>query len=116
MKIYVAGKYSGIDARMVQENVNAAIEAGCELIRKGHAPYIPHLLHNMWMHPKGNFEYDIWMKIGTEFLLQCDAILVISSSPGADKEKALAEKMNMTVYTDVNDVPVVKEHEKEGTN
>jgi hypothetical protein len=40
IKIYVAGKYSAVSDREIIDNVNAALDAGLRLARRGHKPYI----------------------------------------------------------------------------
>lgn len=41
------------------------------------------------------------------FLAVCDAFLFLGSSPGADKELALAKKMGLTIYGLIDDVPSI---------
>jgi len=104
-RIYVAGPYTAGDARKVRQNVDKAVEIGCALIRKGWAPFIPHLTHYIWMHPDGDFPYEIWTEIDLEWLRVCHAFYFMSSSPGADKELMEALKLRHPVYRSLDEVP-----------
>lgn len=102
-RVYVAGPYSGGDVAM---NVRSAFETAEELARRGCAPYVPHANH-FW-HLIFPHHYLFWMEQDTAWLLVCEAVLRMpGSSPGADKEIALAEKVNIPVFTSV---PVLVEH------
>ncbi len=104
-RIYVAGPYSADNPRSTQLNVNKAISVGCELIKKGYAPFIPHLCYYICLHPAGNFEYETWTKYGSVWLRQCEAFFYIGQSPGADEEYKEAIEMGIPIYTDIKDVP-----------
>ena len=104
-KIYVAGPYSASDARKVQANVNEAIRIGCELIKKGYAPFIPHLSHYIWIHPDGDFGYEVWTNLDFVWLDHCDAFFYMESSNGADKELEYAKKMGIPIYYSLSSVP-----------
>ena len=104
-RIYIAGPYTAVNARLVRQNVDEAIEIGCELIRKGWAPFIPHLSHYIWMHPAGNFSYEIWTALDMEWLKVCDALYYMSASPGADKEIEEFRKFGRPIYYELSQVP-----------
>jgi leucyl-tRNA synthetase len=108
MKIYVAGPYSAKDARCVQMNVNKAISIGCQLMRKGWTPFIPHLSHYIWTHPGGDFEYKKWTEMDFEWLDVCDAFYLIDHSPGADAELERAKELKLKIYYNLESVPVAK--------
>jgi len=42
MKVYIAGPYTIGD---VAQNVRNAIEAGDQVLKLGHIPFIPHMMH-----------------------------------------------------------------------
>lgn len=104
-RIYVAGPYTAANSRLTKLNVDKAISVGCKLIRKGYAPFIPHLSHYIWMHPDGDFDYQLWTKLDMEWLKVCDAFYYMDSSPGADKELEKAREMGIPIYTKIEDVP-----------
>ena len=104
-RIYVAGPYSADNPRSTQLNVNKAISVGCELIKKGYAPFIPHLCHYIWLHPDGDFDYEFWIEYGFEWLNVCDALFYMKSSPGADAELLYAKKLGLPIYQSIDAVP-----------
>lgn len=103
----MAGPYSADNPRSTQLNVNEAISVACELLKKGYAPFIPHLCHYIYLHPEGNFEYETWTKYDLEWLKVCDALFFISESPGANNELKIAKKMGIPIYKKLEEVPVL---------
>lgn len=104
-RIYVAGPYTAKNSRDTQLNVNKAISIGCKLLKKGYAPFIPHLCHYIWIHPDGDFEYEVWTSYDMEWLKACDAFFLIESSPGTCRELEEARKMGIPIYYRLEDVP-----------
>lgn len=104
-KIYVAGPYTASDPRLTQANVDEAIRVGCALIRKGWAPFIPHLSHYIWLHPAGDFGYETWTALDFEWLDQCEAFYYLKSSRGADAELHVAERMGIPIFRSLEEVP-----------
>ena len=112
-KIYIAGPYTDHDLQKTQQYVNDAIAIGCKLLKKGYAPFIPHLCHYIRLHPDGDFDYETWMKYDSVWLRQCEAFYYLGPSPGADEEYEEAIKMRIPIYTDIKDVPDIPQtHEK----
>ena len=104
-KIYVAGPYTASTPRETQQNVDKAIAVGCELIHRGWAPFIPHLSHYIWLHPKGDFGYEVWTALDFKWLEVCDAFFFIAPSNGADAELEVAKKMGIPIYYNIEHVP-----------
>ena len=112
MKIYIAGKYGSHDLPTDERLANTmkAIEVGRELIKKGHMPFIPHLSH--WIHEGWGWQgstSELWYSIDLEWLRCCDAILMLDGwedSVGAGMELDCAKLLGMTVYYDLEDVPL----------
>lgn len=101
MRVYVAGPYSTGD---VAVNVRAAIDAADKLVAAGHIPYIPHLTH-FWhlLSPK---PYHWWLDYDAAWVVCCDAVLHLpGESAGADKEVALAARLDIPVYGAVEQIP-----------
>lgn len=112
LKIYVAGPYTASTPALVLDNVHAALDAGIEIIRRGHVPFIPHLTH--WIEKRNEREterhgfrlvYEDYLRLDMVWLAECDAVLYLGSSPGADRELAVAEGRGLTVYRAVEDIP-----------
>lgn len=99
-KIYIAGPYSQGDTG---KNVHEAFAAANRLADLGFAPYVPHSTH-FWhlMFPR---PYEFWLELDNEFLPTCDAILRLPGlSNGADKEVALAQRLQMPVFHSTEEV------------
>jgi hypothetical protein len=114
-KIFVSGPLtmSG-KATPYEVEINAweAIQAGAELIRKGHYPFIPHLgIHvDRALKEWGvTIPWQQWMDLDEAYLEQCDALLTLGSSEGADIEYERALSLGMPIFVDVNSVPMVDE-------
>ena len=104
MKFFISGPYTASHPREVLKNVNIAIDIGIELMKKGHAVYIPHLTHYIHLRPNCPFEYEEYLYNDIEFLKVCDALFFINHSNGADKELKLASKMKKKIYYDLKEV------------
>ena len=100
-RIYVAGPYySECD---ILANVHRAIDAGEQLLRRGYAPFVPHLNH-WWQqrHPHG---VATWYDVDCAWLLAADAVLRLpGDSTGADAEVALAKHVGIQVCEDLEGV------------
>lgn len=98
--VYVAGPYSIGDHAA---NVDRAMQAGNELLRRGYVPFVPHLSH-FWdaAYPK---PLEDWMRIDLAILSRCDAVLRLpGESVGADREVAFANSCHIPVYHNIEDI------------
>lgn len=109
MRIYIAGPYSAPTEAACLDNVHAAIDAGLALIEMGHDPFIPHLTH--WVEKRaerahgGKLPYEFYLSYDRVWLAQCEAVLYLAYSPGADRERAHAAALGLPIYTALADVP-----------
>lgn len=114
MLIYVAGPLSGKDGYAGKySNIVKAVEVAEQIYDKGHYCYIPHLStfqHRIIRKIKLGYipTYERWLNYDFEIISRCDALFYISSSPGADKERAFAERIGKKIYTNLEDVPCGK--------
>jgi hypothetical protein len=110
LRIYVAGPYTAETPEAVLDNVHMAIDAGLILIDRGHTPFLPHLTH--WVEKRairtrgGGLPYEFWLDYDAIWLAQCDALLYLSPSPGADRELAVAEALGLRVFWGLDEVTV----------
>jgi len=107
MRIFVAGPYSGT-VEEAHTNVRAAMAEATELMHRGHEPFVPHLSHywHLQMVDEGApCSYERWMRWTCAWLRQCEALFFLGSSPGADRERALAEELGLPIYTSLKEVP-----------
>lgn len=110
MRIYVAGPYTGADQPAIDQNVRAAIDMGLALLKRGHAPFIPHLTGfvDLRAHEIGmNVTWDEYLQWDLTWLRLCDALFYLGASPGADLELREAQKLGKTIYRDLDEVPDV---------
>ena len=112
LRIFVAYPYSASTPEEVHRNVCRAMEIGMVLEARGHVPFIPHLTHTWHLHNLSRYgsslQYEEWMRQTLAWVPVCDAILHTVSSPGADRELALAEELGLLVFTCIAEVPCVE--------
>lgn len=106
--IYIAGPYMGKHTHdhhsyfAISQNIANAHEASLTLARMGYLFFCPHThsAHNEVIAPDIPPEY--WYELDNYFLDYCDALLVLpGESRGVKAEIALANKLGIPVYTDI---------------
>jgi len=115
--VYVAGPYtptdmSNIDAAQheLEMNIRRAVAVAERVLAKGHIPFIPHThtqgyalrARKCYRGAKANELFYSWDNV---ILERCDAIVQYAPSPGADNEYALAAKLGLLLYKNVEDLP-----------
>ena len=108
LKIYVAGPYTGRTRADVQANVNRAIDAGIELFRRGHQPYVPHLtdLVDRRARETGHdMAWEDFMAWDAPWLEASDALLLLAESRGALIELGEAERLGKIIFRSLDEVP-----------
>ena len=111
MKIYVAGPYTADTMERIEENVQRAIDAAIHIWKKGHFPFVPHLLH--WVDlraaqlsiPMGWEDYMLW---DAPWLDVCDAFYLLDESKGALIELERAQEKGMVIFRSIDEIPDVK--------
>lgn len=103
LHIYVAGPFSADTPEERAENTRIASEVGIQLAKKGHLVHVP---HQATAFMDGVMEYEYFMSLDLSIIaLWADALFYVGPSPGADRERALAETLEMEVYERIEDVP-----------
>ena len=106
MLIAVAGPYSADTAEARQRNLDAMNLAAAEVLKLGHVPVIG---VNAALPVVAFFDeplrYEAIMTISLAVVDKCDAILIISESPGVDRERNLIRGKGLPVYTSINEIP-----------
>ena len=108
MRIYIAGPYTAATPDALEANAKNAIDAGLTVLQKGHVPFIPHLTHYVDLRAKEikiEIGWNDYMKWDDAWLEQCDALLYLSSSKGADIERKRAESLGKIIFISLHDVP-----------
>jgi hypothetical protein len=99
LRVYVSGPYSADP----EHHTQAAIDAADQLLAAGHAPYVPHLKHP-WVQATSH-PYEVWLGLDIAWLQVADAVLRLpGTSPGADRETALAEQLGIPVHHNIQDL------------
>lgn len=102
--IFVSGKYTGD----VKENMAKALEAGVEIINRGHTPVIPHTMFNGM---DDIVSYNEIMDCCIALIRQCDGVLFLEGwqdSNGARIEFLAANAFWRQLYFGVEDIPDLK--------
>jgi len=113
MKIYIAYRYSTPNNVIdILGNIGKAIEAGIEVIKKGHIPFIPHLDCLVAIWSKGSLPIEYYYKAGLEWLKVCDAMLVldkndIGNSKGVTVEYQNAQIWKKKIFYSIDEIPKV---------
>ena len=111
MRIYVAGPYTASTEEEIQKNVNTAIDAAIAIYKKGHFPYVPHLTHWIEIRSKeitAGLKWEDYLEMDRAWLTNCDAMLFLHSSKGANLELEHAKKINKHVYNSLDEIPLIK--------
>ncbi len=81
---------------------------GRALFRKGYFPIVPHVLVREYYTPEKDpeiFGYEPLIQYTLAIVSRCDIVLCYESSPGADRECALADELGIPVYFDLEQLP-----------
>ncbi|MHA2191232.1 MAG: DUF4406 domain-containing protein [Candidatus Thorarchaeota archaeon] len=111
MKIYVAGPYTGSTMEQIDNNVQKAIDAGIQIWKKGHFPFIPHVLH--WVDLRAHelnvpMNWDDYMLWDAPWLDDCDALFLLAESKGALLECQRAEEEGKVIFHSIDEIPNVQ--------
>ncbi|MFL5753788.1 MAG: DUF4406 domain-containing protein [Bacteroidia bacterium] len=107
MKIAIAGPYSAPTPEQRQKNLDLMNEAAARVYELGHIPLIgvnaalPVLQKSRTTEP-----YRLIMDISLALVGDCDALLLIGESPGANKERDLLLSQNKPVYHSIAGIPL----------
>ena len=106
MKIYIAGKISGLPYHLVSQKFG---KHEVELRRQGHEPIVPLNIVDR------TDTWDVAMRKCIAAMMTCDAIHLLpdwKDSPGAVIEHDLAEKLNMRIVHILNSKAATAEAEE----
>ncbi len=108
MVIGVAGAYSSDSAEQRQKNLDALNDAAVRLLEKGHIPLIGvNAALPVVSKIKTPDHYKIIMDISLAVIERCEALLLISQSNGANREKELILSRGLPVFYTTDEVPDV---------
>jgi len=106
MLIAVAGPYSAATEEQKQANLDAMNAAAAQVYLKGHIPVIGvnTALPVALMMPEMHLG-EVINNISFAVIEKCEAILMIGSSPGADKEREIIASKGLPVYFSIDEIP-----------
>jgi uncharacterized protein DUF4406 len=110
LKVYIAGPYTAQTEEQLVTNVNAAIDASFIIYSRGHFPYIPHLTHFIDQRAKEvgyKLEWEDYIRWDLAWLKDCDALLYLSGSRGADLELKAAKESGKQIFYSLDEIPHV---------
>lgn len=100
-RVYVAGPYSADPEACTAE----AIRVGTELLDRGYAPFVPHLVH-YWETLHASRPYEDWMRLDLAWVRAADVLLRLpGDSPGADREVEHAHAHGIPVVYSLDELP-----------
>lgn len=107
LKIYVAGPYTASTSQEIEQNVERAIDAGLELLVRGHKPFIPHLTHFVELRAKDrqiDIRWTEYIEWDRAWLDTCDVLLCLGRSKGVDLELEQAANLGLPIFTEIEDL------------
>lgn len=106
MIIGVAGPYSAPTKAQQQLNLQQLNKAAAQLLLMGHVPLIGvNAALPVIEEAKPDNAYKACMDISLAVIGACQALLLLSESPGANKERDLILSLGRPVYYSINEVP-----------
>jgi len=109
MIIGVAGRYSADSEQQRQQNLDALNLAAAQLLERGHIPLIG---VNAALPVVGKSavadRYEAIMKISMAVIDRCEALLLISESAGANRERNHVIEKGLPVYYSIDEVPAAQ--------
>jgi hypothetical protein len=112
--VFVTGPYSAGTEAEQKANIQRTINIGRTVFEKGYYPIVPHLLVREYYVPgdPGLFGYEPLMRFTLSLVAKCDILLLYEHSPGADRERKLAEQLGKPIYFSVDDLPDLTKDER----
>ena len=98
-KVYICSRYRADEKHTIEENVEKAAEACRHAAFEGYAPYAPHLYLPQCLDDNKPGERRLGMKIGQEFLRECDEVWQwgIEISEGMAAELEIARDLSIPI-------------------
>lgn len=113
LRIYVAGPITATTQEKVDANYKRGQKIGDELEALGHLVFVPHRYEvpcEGYAVGTGRLAYETFLRLDLSLIEHwANALFFVGSSPGADRERALAESLGYPIYERVCDVPKLEE-------
>jgi hypothetical protein len=106
MKIAIAGPYSAGTDEQRRRNLDAMNKAAAHVYAMGHIPVIGVNAALPVLHQSGSADsYKLIMDISLAVVGDCDALLLLAESPGANRERDLILSQGKPVYYGLEEIP-----------
>ena len=110
-RIYIAGAYSASNVITVLDNMRKGMRLATKVFLLGYAPFCPWLdFHFQLMLREGEtLSVEDYYRYSIAYLQVSDAMLLVpgwQSSKGTKKEMEIAERKNIPIYYDINELKV----------
>jgi hypothetical protein len=102
--VYVAGRFRGPTAWVIENNIRRAEEVAFDVSKLGAMPLTPHC-NTRFFHGEGDDKF--WLDGTMELLRRCDAVILVQGweqSSGTRAEKAEAERLGLPVFTSLSEL------------
>lgn len=113
-RIYISGPYTAPTTEQRDLHILRAREAAGALLRRGHWPFCPHTMTAGFEEHFPDIPWMTYMASCLAWLPFCHSMLMLPDwkhSRGACIEHERAEKLGLTVYSDISEVPdLIREH------
>ncbi len=107
--IMVAGPYTASTEEQQMKNFDNMNYAAAKVLEKGHIPVVGvNAALPVVSYAKVENAYDAVMDISLALAKNCDAILMIGESTGANLERQVVENSGGTVYTSIDEIENVQ--------
>jgi len=106
-RVYVASAISAENLEKGLGNLRKGILAGVELLKRGYAPYIPHLDYQFNLIQDEHIDVDLYYSYDLEWLSVCECMLVLpnwENSRGVKAEIEFAKENNIPIYYNIEDI------------
>lgn len=109
LRVYIAGPLSSESPTVQRGNIERAMQAGVDVYRRGHAPFIPHLTQQVADYlastNQAPLSYAQYLDWALAWLAQCDVLYFVGTSPGADLERRYAREQHIPVIEHLTELP-----------
>jgi hypothetical protein len=113
MLICIAGPVNAPTEAERQENLRILNAAAARVYEKGHIPVIGYTAaEGVSGFFPADERYEVIMRISLAMADKCDAVLYLKESPGARREMELLHAKGATVYSTIEEIPIIPLHER----
>lgn len=118
--IYIAGPISNgnkLGAREIFKNVQNGEDLYMKLVEMGYNPICPHFSYYPWLRHERDIHWKTWLAMDENYVRACPLLFYMEpkkygESKGAKHEYNLANKLDKTIYTKIDDMKILSNKEE----